>query len=137
MAIGWALPVALGAELAAPDRRHIVVIGDGAMALTVQELSTIAREGCAPFVVVVNNGGYLIEDLAMYGQHLDCDDIWVWDYPALAEGLDDRGRYKPLGLRITTAAEVTAASTRPPGLNVKDAWSCWTRSSVATICRRR
>ena len=29
-AIGWALPAALGAELAAPDRRHIVVIGDGA-----------------------------------------------------------------------------------------------------------
>ncbi len=108
-AIGWALPVALGAELAAPDRRHVVVIGDGAIALTVQELSTIAREGCAPLVVVVNNGGYLIEDLAMYGQHLDCDDIWVWDYPALAEALDDRGRYKPLGLRVTTAAEVPAA----------------------------
>ena len=108
-AIGWALPAALGAELAAPDRRHVVVIGDGAIALTVQELSTIAREGCSPLVVVVNNGGYLIEDLAIYGQHLDCDDIWVWDYPALAEALDDRGRYKPLGLRVTTAAEVPAA----------------------------
>jgi indolepyruvate decarboxylase len=108
-AIGWALPAALGAELAAPDRRHVVVIGDGAIALTVQELSTIAREGCSPLVVVVNNGGYLIEDLAIYGQHLDCDDIWVWDYPALAAALDDRGRHQPLGLRVTTAAEVPDA----------------------------
>jgi indolepyruvate decarboxylase len=108
-AIGWALPAALGAEIAAPDRRHVVVIGDGAIALTVQELSTMAREGCSPLVVVVNNGGYLIEDLAIYGQLLDCDDIWVWDYPALAAALDDRGRHQPLGLRVTSAAEVPEA----------------------------
>ena len=57
----------------------------------------------------VDNGGYLIEDLAIYGQHLDCDDIWVWDYAALATALDDRGRYQPLGLRVTTAAEVPDA----------------------------
>ncbi len=85
------------------------MIGDGAIALTVQELSTIAREGCSPLVVVINNGGYLVEDLAIYGQHLDCDDIWVWDYAALAAALDDRGRYQPLGLRVTTAAEVPDA----------------------------
>jgi TPP-dependent 2-oxoacid decarboxylase len=108
-AIGWALPAALGAELAAPGARHVVVIGDGAIALTVQELSTIAREGCSPLVVVVDNGGYLIEDLAIYGQHLDCDDIWVWDYPALAAAFDDRGRHHPLGLRVTSAAEIPDA----------------------------
>jgi indolepyruvate decarboxylase len=111
-AIGWSLPAALGAELAAPDRRHVVVIGDGAIAMTIQELSTMAREGCSPLVVVVNNGGYLIEDLAIYGQHLDCDDIWVWDYAALAAAFDDRGRHQPLGLRVTTAAEVTDALKR-------------------------
>ena len=87
----------------------MVVIGDGAIALTVQELSTIAREGCSPLVVVVDNGGYLIEDLAIYGQHLDCDDIWVWDYPALAAALDDRGRHHPLGLRVTSPAEIPDA----------------------------
>lgn len=108
-AIGWALPAALGAELATPDRRHIVVIGDGAISMTVQELSTMAREGCSPLVIVVNNGGYLIEDLAMYGQLIDCDDIWVWDYATLAAALDDRGRHQPLGLRVTTAGEVTDA----------------------------
>jgi indolepyruvate decarboxylase len=111
-AIGWALPATLGAELAAPGHRHVVVIGDGAIALTIQELSTIAREGCAPLVVVVNNGGYLIEDLAIYGLHLDCDDIWVWDYPALAAAFDDRGRHQPLGLRVSTAAEIPAALSK-------------------------
>ncbi len=108
-AIGWALPAVLGAELAAPDRRHIVIIGDGALAMTVQELSTLAREGCSPLVVVVNNGGYLIEDFAINGLHLDCDDIWVWDYSALAVAFDDRRRYRPLGLQATTAADAAEA----------------------------
>jgi indolepyruvate decarboxylase len=108
-AIGWALPATLGAALAAPDRRHICIIGDGALSMTVQELSTIAREGCSPLVVVVNNGGYLIEDFAINGLHLDCDDIWVWDYPALAAAFDDRRRHRPLGLQVTTAADIAEA----------------------------
>ncbi len=108
-AIGWALPAALGAEMASPDRRHIVVVGDGALAMTIQELSTFAREGCSPLVVVVNNGGYLIEDLAMNGLHLDCDDIWVWDYAALAVAFDDRRRYRPVGLQVTTTDDIAEA----------------------------
>jgi indolepyruvate decarboxylase len=108
-AIGWALPATLGAALAAPDRRHILIIGDGALAMTVQELSTLAREGCSPLVIVVNNGGYLIEDFAIYGLKLDCDDIWVWDYAALAGAFDDRRRHRPLGLQVTTAADVAEA----------------------------
>jgi indolepyruvate decarboxylase len=108
-AIGWALPAALGACLGAPDRRHIVVIGDGALSMTVQELSTLAREGCSPLVVVVNNGGYLIEDFAINGLRLDCDDIWVWDYAALAVAFDDRRRYSPVGLQVTMASEVAEA----------------------------
>ena len=109
LAIGWALPAALGAELAAPDRRHIVIIGDGGLAQTVQELSTLARQGCSPLVVVVNNGGYLIEDLVVNGAHLDCNDIWVWDHPALAVAFDDRKRYGTVGLRATTTADLADA----------------------------
>lgn len=108
-AIGWALPAVLGAELAAPDRRHIVIIGDGALAMTVQELSTLAREGCSPLVIVVNNGGYLIEDFAIYGLLLDCDDIWVWDYATLAAAFDDRRRHRPVGLQVNTTADVAEA----------------------------
>lgn len=42
-AIGYTLPALLGACLACPGRRGILLIGDGAAQMTAQELSTIAR----------------------------------------------------------------------------------------------
>src|SRR6185369_9148454 len=65
--IGYTLPAALGAGLAERDRRTVLLIGDGAAQLTVQELGAFAREGLAPVVVVVNNDGYTVER-AIHGQ---------------------------------------------------------------------
>src|SRR5260370_36596662 len=59
--IGWTLPAALGASLGAPDRRVVLVIGDGAMQQTASELGTLLAQGVAPVVIVLNNGGYAIE----------------------------------------------------------------------------
>ena len=59
--IGWTLPAALGASLAAPDRRVILIIGDGAFQQTASELGTVLAQGAAPVVIVLNNGGYTIE----------------------------------------------------------------------------
>jgi TPP-dependent 2-oxoacid decarboxylase len=58
--IGYALPATLCCALAAPDRRPVLVIGDGAAQMTVQELGTLAR-WANPVVVVVDNSGYTIE----------------------------------------------------------------------------
>ena len=55
--IGYTLPALLGASLAAPGRRGILLIGDGAAQLTAQELSTILHAGLSPVVVVVDNDG--------------------------------------------------------------------------------
>jgi indolepyruvate decarboxylase len=108
MAIGCALPVALGVQLAQPERRHIIVAGDGAIAMTIQELSTLLRAGCAPLLVVLNNGQYLCENLAV-GRQMECNDLWVWDYTALAAGFDDHGAHQPLALRASTDAELADA----------------------------
>src|SRR6202042_360156 len=59
--IGYTLPAALGAGLAERDRRPVLLIGDGAAQLTVQELGSFSREGLSPVIVVVNNDGYTIE----------------------------------------------------------------------------
>lgn len=59
--IGYTLPALLGTMLAAPDRRHILLIGDGSFQLTAQELSTLLRHGLAPVIVLVNNDGYTVE----------------------------------------------------------------------------
>lgn len=56
--IGFAVPASIGVEFAAPDRRPLVLVGDGSFQMTGMELSVSARYGLSPIVVVLNNGGY-------------------------------------------------------------------------------
>lgn len=56
--LGFAVPGAVGVSLAAPDRRVIALVGGGSFQMTGMEISTAARCGLAPIVLVLNNGGY-------------------------------------------------------------------------------
>ena len=56
--LGYALPAAIGAKLAAPDRPVIALIGDGGLLFTVAELATAAELQIPLPVVVPNNSGY-------------------------------------------------------------------------------
>ena len=58
--IGFAMPVAVGAAIAAPDRRVVVLEGDGSGMYTLQALWTMAREGLNATVVVFANRAYQI-----------------------------------------------------------------------------
>jgi acetolactate synthase I/II/III large subunit len=57
-AMGYGLPGALGAQLAAPDRPVIAVAGDGGLLMTVGEMETAARLGLSLMAVVFNNRAY-------------------------------------------------------------------------------
>jgi acetolactate synthase-1/2/3 large subunit len=52
--MGWALPAAIGAKLAAPNRQVVTLLGDGDFAMNAQELETAVREK-TPFTCVVFN----------------------------------------------------------------------------------
>jgi 5-guanidino-2-oxopentanoate decarboxylase len=56
--LGYAVPAAIGARLAAPERPAIALVGDGGLLFTVAELATAAELGLPLPVVVPNNGGY-------------------------------------------------------------------------------
>ena len=56
--LGWSFPAALGAKLAAPDRKVICWSGDGAFYYHLAELETARRRGIAVVVVVNNNSGF-------------------------------------------------------------------------------
>jgi acetolactate synthase-1/2/3 large subunit len=56
--LGCALPMAIGAKLAAPERPVIAIAGDGGFMFTVQELATAVSLGLALPVIVYNNSGY-------------------------------------------------------------------------------
>ena len=54
--MGFALPAAIGAKIACPDKEVWVVAGDGGFQMTAAELSTAAQEELDLNVAVVNNG---------------------------------------------------------------------------------
>jgi acetolactate synthase-1/2/3 large subunit len=58
--IGFGLPCAIGAAIAAPDRKVLVLEGDGSAMYTVQSLWTMAREGLDVTVLIFANRAYRI-----------------------------------------------------------------------------
>lgn len=53
--MGFALPAAIGAKMAAPDRDVVAIIGDGGYQMTIQELGTIFQTKVPVKIVVLNN----------------------------------------------------------------------------------
>jgi acetolactate synthase I/II/III large subunit len=56
--MGYGLPAAIAAKLAAPEREVVCLAGDGCLMMVVGELATAAQEGAAIVVIVANNGMY-------------------------------------------------------------------------------
>ncbi len=54
-AMGFCLPAAIGAQLGAPDRKVILVVGDGGIQMTMQELGTAAEQKLPLKIFVLNN----------------------------------------------------------------------------------
>jgi indolepyruvate decarboxylase len=80
--IGYATPALLGAILASPGRRHILLTGEGSLQMTVQELSTVLRHDLKPFIFVINNSGYTVER-AVLGKDAKYNDVANWRYSEL------------------------------------------------------
>ena len=88
--MGYAVPAALGARLARPDRTVVAFVGDGGFLMTGQELVTAVQEGLPVKVVLCDNGAYgtilmhqhrRIGPDALYGVHLRSP-----DFAAVARG---------------------------------------------------
>jgi alpha-keto-acid decarboxylase len=103
--IGYTLPATLGAGLAHRDRRPVLLIGDGAAQLTVQELGTFSREGLSPVVVVVNNDGYTVERM-IHGKDEPYNDIVSWSWADIPNAL---GVSNHLTFRAQTYGELDDA----------------------------
>ncbi|MGB7157768.1 MAG: thiamine pyrophosphate-binding protein [Tepidisphaeraceae bacterium] len=58
LSMGFAVPAAVGVAVSQAHLRPIVLVGDGAFQMTGTELSTAARLGLKPIVLILNNEGY-------------------------------------------------------------------------------
>jgi len=86
LSLGFAVPASIGAQLANPNLRPLVLVGDGAFQMTGIEVSTIARLGLNPIIVVFNNYGYATERPIHDGPF---NDLQMWQYsqfPAIVGG---------------------------------------------------
>ena len=82
--LGFAVPASLGTQLARPELRPLVLVGDGAFQMTGMELASIARFHLNPIIVVLNNQGYGTERPMLDGRF---NDIHLWNYSRIPEVL--------------------------------------------------
>ncbi len=80
--LGFSIPASLGAALANPRLRPLVLVGDGAFQMTGVELSTAVRFGLSPIVVLLNNRGYSTERHILDGPF---NDLLEWNYCRMPE----------------------------------------------------
>lgn len=99
--MGFAVPAAVGAGMANRGSRALVIVGDGAFQMTGMELSTVARHGLNPIVIVLNNHGYTTERFLLDGPF---NDIHDWKYHKVPEVLGTG-----LGIEVRTEAELDLA----------------------------
>ena len=105
---GWTLPAALGASLAVPDRRVVLIGGDGAMQQTAPELGTLLRQGLAPVIIVLSHRGYPIEH-AIGRPGAGYHEIPSGDWTALPAAIG--AATSAVGVRVSTPDELAWALT--------------------------
>ncbi|MEM7224985.1 MAG: 5-guanidino-2-oxopentanoate decarboxylase [Pseudomonadota bacterium] len=90
--LGYALPAALGAKLAAPERAVIALIGDGGLQFTIGELASAVELGLAVPILLWNNSGY--GEIKRYMVERDIPqigvDIYTPDFQTIAKGFGCR-----------------------------------------------
>lgn len=86
--LGYGLPAAIGAKLAAPKRPVVALIGDGGIQFTLPELASAVEANASIIVLLWNNSGY--GEIKRYMQDRDIPiigvDIYTPDFLALAKG---------------------------------------------------
>ncbi|CAN5655355.1 thiamine pyrophosphate-binding protein [soil metagenome] len=92
--LGSALPFAIGAAIAAPERPVISISGDGAFMFTCQELATAVQYGVNITCVICNDHGYGAmrrHQRNRYGDYTYATDLATPDFAAMAESFGARG----------------------------------------------
>jgi acetolactate synthase-1/2/3 large subunit len=93
--MGYAVPAAVAAKIARPDRVVLGLVGDGGFMMTGQELATAMHMGAAPIILVFNNGMYgtiRMHQEKRYPGRISATDLTNPDFASLAESYGAFGR---------------------------------------------
>lgn len=105
--MGCALPLAIGAKIAAPDRPVVAFLGDAGFLMVAGELATAAERGLTPIFVVFADASLALIELKQRGRQLPNAgvDFAPHDFAAIARAFGGAGH------RVTNRDELAAALT--------------------------
>lgn len=109
--MGFAVPAAIGVQLADTTKRPIVLVGDGGFQMTGMEIATAVKEGLSPIIIVFNNASYgmlkfIDKDRPYYG-------LPAWDYAGVAKALGAVSYRAQSNLEFDTALRNALKSRTP------------------------
>ena len=121
--MGWAVPAAMGAKLAAPARPMVAFLGDGDFLMTMQELSTMAAYDIPVVVVLADNSGWMaIKDLqidALGKENTFGNDFAASpDFAKIAEGFGIKAWRADTSDEIKRALEEALKSRKPALIHI-------------------
>jgi acetolactate synthase-1/2/3 large subunit len=112
--MGYALPAAIGAKMACPEKEVWVIAGDGGFQMTAAELSTIVQEKLKINIAIINNGylGMVRQwQEFFYGRNYESTPLVSPDFVKLADAHGIQGRAVRARSEVAEAvAEARAAS---------------------------
>jgi acetolactate synthase-1/2/3 large subunit len=121
--LGVGMPFALAAQISHPDRRVVIVYGDGSFGLNGFEYDTAVRFGLPIIGVIGNDGAWgqmMRPQGAVYGwDNLHATILNFTRYDKVVEALGGHGEYVERPEDIRPALERAAASGKPALVNVK------------------
>jgi acetolactate synthase-1/2/3 large subunit len=109
--MGYALPAAMAAKLAAPERDCVAVCGDGGFAMTMNALFTAAQYKIPAVTVILNNSvlGWVKDGQRRRGNRFIASELGRQDYARIAESMGS------VGVRIETLKELISELDRVRG----------------------
>jgi acetolactate synthase-1/2/3 large subunit len=120
--LGTGIPFGMAAKLARPDKKVVVLNGDGSFGFNGMEFDTMVRHNIPVVVVIVNDCAWGMikhsQELSIGKERLQCSELGIRRYEKVVEGLGGHGEFVTKDEEIIPALERAFASGKPACVNV-------------------
>jgi len=121
--VGFGLGLAIGAQAARPDRRVLLLAGDGAIGFTIAEFDTLARHGLPVVAVIMNNRSWAasqhFQEMVSGKDRVTATRLGGARYDLVATGFGCIGKYVTKIGELGPALQEAFASGKPACVNVE------------------
>ena len=120
--LGTGIPFGMAAKLARPDKKVLVLNGDGSFGFNAMEFDTMVRHNIPVVCVIVNDCAWGMikhcQELSIGKERLQCSELGLRRYEKVVEGLGGHGEYVTKDEEIIPALQRAFESGKPACINV-------------------